>query len=497
MADDKKPGDDAKKPTVRTPTAQEQEMARAWFDKAKQAIAASNFDYGIKLLLDCCKRDPGNLEYRKHLRATEKLKYNNNGRGKAMGWLTVGSARARIKAALASKNYARAIDEAESVLRSNPWDVAAQMGLAEACEALGLLDVAVFTLADARQKVPNDVNLNRALARVFEKRGNYSQAMALWELIRKAKPTDQEAQEKIKNLAAHDTIARGQYEAAAGLPGKPGEAPAEAQPGGAPAPPPSPLLARRNAPAQRAQPTDRVSREAAPLQARLESDPTNTITYLQLAAVYRRVNDLEQARAVLQKGLGPTGNAFELAQELADLDIETFRRDLSTAEERLKGSPTNPDLRANRDRLRKEVLARELDLHRRKAERFPTELAHRYHVGVRLLQLGQVDEAIQELQKSRADPRYRWQSLLYLGKGFKARNNWRLAQRSFEDALQALPAGDSEHRKDLLFELATGCAAAGDYSHAVDVGHDLANLDFAFRDIGRLLDDWQAKVEKD
>ena len=62
-------------------------------------------------------------------------------------------------------------------------------------------------------------------------------------------------------------------------------------------------------------------------------------------------------------------------------------------------------------------------------------MSHRYEVGVRLLRGGQIDEAIQELQAARGDPRLRWQSLIQLGHCFKARNNWRLAQRNFEEAL--------------------------------------------------------------
>ena len=47
---------------------------------------------------------------------------------------------------------------------------------------------------------------------VLEKRGNFAQAIKLWELVRQANPTDLEAQHKVKDLAASDTIARGGYE---------------------------------------------------------------------------------------------------------------------------------------------------------------------------------------------------------------------------------------------------------------------------------------------
>ena len=282
--------------------------------------------------------------------------------------------------------------------------------------------------------------------------------------MRKARPADQEADRKLKDLAVSETIHRGNYEEAvadAGAASKPGGGETSSDlvrsqeyrvAGAAPKP-----VGDGAAPA----PTDRAGREAAPIRARLQNDLANSGLYLQLAAVYRRNGDLEQARAVLQEGLGPSGNAFELAAELTDLEIEPFRQNLALTEERYKAAPDN-ELRTLRLRLRKEINTRELELHRRKAERFPTEMSHRYEVGVRLLRGGQIDEAIQELQAARGDPRLRCQSQIQLGHCFKARNNWRLAQRNFEEALRLLPAGETTKKKEVLFLLAQGCAEAGD-----------------------------------
>src|SRR5260370_25768423 len=125
--------------------------------------------------------------------------------------------------------------------------------------------------------------------------------------------------------------------------------------------------------------------------------------------------------------------------------------------------------------------------------RYPTEWDHPLEFGFRLQRAGLVDEAIQELQIARGDPRSRWQTLFYLGHCFKARNNWRLAQRNFEEALQTISTGDPSKRKELLFVLAEGYAQNGDLSRAIDLGSELANEDFAYRDIGRLLDECEPR----
>ena len=43
--------------------------------------------------------------------------------------------------------------------------------------------------------------------------------------------------------------------------------------------------------------------------------------------------------------------------------------------------------------------------------------------------------------------------------------------------------------------LAEGYAQNGDLARAIDLGTELANEDFSYRDIGRLLDEWQARVQ--
>ncbi len=484
------------------PTPEQRRVAAGQFERANQVVATGNYDYGIRLYLSCCKLEPANLIYRQSLRRTEKAKFANNLRGSWHARWSTWSGKARVKAALGARDYLKVLDFGEHVLTRNPWDVGVQMDMAGAADALGLLDVAVWCLEQARQKTARDPALNRALARLYEKRGNFTQAMALWQMIKIDNPDDMEAVHKIKDMAAHDTIARGKYEggvggaevaAGAAPPGQ--SSPAAAN---TPLPPTGPGAAKdAAAKGEKGDTTSsadhRVAREAAILRSRIEADRTNVNGYLQLAAVYRRVGLLDKARAVLNDGLGPTGNAFELALELADLDIEPFRQNLVVTEEKLRESPDDENLRRIRLRLRKEVNTRELDFFRQKAERFPTELGLRFEVGVRLLRAGQYDEAIQMLQTARTDPRFRWQSMLWLGHCFKARNNWRLAQRNFEEALQNLPNGETAARKDILFLLAQGFADEGDLARAVDLGHELANIDFSYRNIGQLIDEWQQK----
>jgi tetratricopeptide (TPR) repeat protein len=492
-------------PQLPQPTDEQRRIAAGQFERANQVISTGNYDYGIQLLLTCCKLDPGNLIYRQALRRTEKRKYNNNQHGSRLAFLTNGLRVAKMQTALARHEYLQVLTLAEQVLLRNPWDVGTQLAMAQAADELGLVDLAVWTLEQARQKDSKHAKVNRHLARLYERRGNFAQAIALWELIRKTLPNDEEASNKSKDLSAKDTIARGRYEQA--ITDRVADEEIEAEE----AAPSSPRVRENSSSRARdgssprvreqpvempAAPADRVAHEAAVIQNRIQADPTNYRLHLQLASLYRRADRLGEARIALQEGLQMTGNHFELALELADLEIEPFRKNLTLTTDKLRREGSSHELEKIRIKLLKEINTRELDMYRQKAERYPTELGHRYELGVRLLRANQTDEAIRELQAARADPHHQWRSLYFLGFCFKNRNNWRLAQRNFEEALKNLPNGEEDTRKEILFQLAQGSADAGDLAHAVELGYELANLDFAYRDIGKLLDDWQTRLQQ-
>ncbi|MFL5340013.1 MAG: tetratricopeptide repeat protein [Gemmataceae bacterium] len=467
------------------------------FERANQVISTGDFDYGIQLLLTCCKMDPINLTYRQALRRTQKAKFKNNMRGSRFAMLSTSAGKARLKASKRSKEFLKVLEQGEEVLVRNPWDLGTQLDMAEAADGLGLLDLAVWILEQARQRDGQDANLNRSLARLYEKRGSFSQAIALWELVRQAEPHDAEAQNKGKDLAANETISRGRYERTIQRHDN-DEDSAEQET--------EEVAAKREA--TDLAPIDRVAREAAPLLAKIAQGPSEPLPYLQLAAVYTRAGRYDEARDVLTNGLGPTGQHFQIRIELMELDLEPFRRNLAITEAKLAELPPTGDsddaeafeqeheLRRIRLRLLKEINARELELFRLKADRYPNDMSHRIELGLRLLRAGLVDEAIAELQHARKDQRHQWRALMYLGFSFKSRQNWRLAQRNFEESLDHIPPSEENQRKEVMYQLATGHAEAGELQAAIDIAHELANLDFAYREIGRLLDEWQDKLQK-
>ncbi len=475
-------------------TPEQRRAAQGQFERANQVLKGGDHDYGLQLLLTCSKLDPANIMYRQALRQAQRARYQNNERGQPLAYVRSLFGRLRLKRAMMRGDYQEALVQAELILMRNPWDLGTHLVMANAFEELDWSDHALWTLEQIRPIHPKNPKVNRPLAQLYEKRGNFNQAITLWELVRAAVPTDLEAQRKAKDLSASAAIAKGRYEEAlAGTALSPME---EAEAENATAEEPALTETPAFAPAPSLSGEQRYPREIAHIVERIKTNPRVANGYLQLAEFYKKADQLEKAKETLQQGLGPTGNSFEITQELFDLDIEPFRRNLVIAEERLKKKPDDPQLEQVRAKLAKEINTRELEFHRRRSDRSPTDTAARFEMGLRLLRVGQIDEAIKELQTVRNDPRHHGKALFYLGMCFKSRNNIRLAQRNLEEALQQLGTSDTALRKEAMYLLALGYVETGELQRALDLGSDLANLDFNYKNIGTLLDDWQAKVAK-
>ncbi len=481
----------------------EQRLAAAGqFERANQVLTTGNLEYGMQLLLNCCLIDPANPTYRQALRQAQKAKYKHNLIGQKMAVLMTLRAKLKLKTAQQRSEWVKVLECAEPVFMRNPWDLGTHLAMAEAFDELGVQGMAIWTLDQIRQVDGDNPKINRPLARLFEKTGNFTAATALWEKVRIAVPDDLEAQRKFKDLAASATIAKGRYEdalrgtAPTPLKGIPEDAERRARRRG------------RDSRAANARATDGngyAAREPAATKAgskfRVKSPPLSprsrpippipmaTCTWRRFSAAPTSLTRPARSGAAL----GPTANSFEIAMELIDLEIEPFRRDLAIAEEKLSRQPVNPELQACAGDWPRKSPRVSWTIFAINPIAFPprTPIAWKWACGScaagKSTKRSGNSRRFVPIAATRARPCL--SRLLFSG-----RNNWRLAQRNFEEALGQLTPAD-EVRKEILYELAKGYAASGDLTRAIDMACELANIDFNYKDIGKLLDDWNANVE--
>ncbi|MGH7171793.1 MAG: protein kinase domain-containing protein [Gemmataceae bacterium] len=187
------------------------QTAARQYQRAEEARANGNLDYAIELLLKCVKFDPVSIVYRQALREASRSAAQQRGLGGWFASLTTMATRARVMAARRTRLFRKVLDDGEEVLVRDPGDVKTQMAMAESAVELGLDHLAVWMLVELRRQDPRHLPAHRFLASIYERQRQYGDAIAAWDELRKVAPDDAEAAKKVKDLAASETIARGNY----------------------------------------------------------------------------------------------------------------------------------------------------------------------------------------------------------------------------------------------------------------------------------------------
>jgi hypothetical protein len=461
-----------------TPTALQQKAAKEQFALAARLLTKNNFADAIELIRACCRLDPANLQYRSGLRGVEKQAAKNGS-----GWLSKAALKTKHKMAKMRHAHADVLELGEAILAQDPADIACQLDMADSAMALGLPDVALWILKFARQQESSDA-VNLALAKVFEHMEEFQKAIALLQQISPAYHDHAELQQRIKDLMANDSIRRAMD--AKEPPQSVNDT--DQMPAADPTKTATPVVSALNI---------RQSRDIEKQRTRIAADPTNVSNYMALVALLRRAGDLNQCRDVLREGLKAAGDHFELKLAVADLTIEHKRQAIAEIEQRIKTDPNDGSLRSARSALLQELTRSELQYYREKVKYEAGDPSPRFELAVRLYRAGLFQDAVRELQVTRESPRFQWQSLAYLGLSFEKMKVWPLAQRNLKEALQKLPAEEQDWRKRILFHLAQGVAAAGELAEAIQLGYELANLDFTYREIDRLIAQWREQQNEE
>lgn len=460
-------------PTPGSAAGEIRQRAQKLYVHAMEAAKKQQYDYAIRLLREACKLCPDVLIFRRALRATERQKYGGTRRGSKFAAITTLRARARLKAALARSNLLAALEACEDILEANPWDVTALVTEADILDQLGYTESAVWVAETAVGANQNDPQANRKLAELYEKVGEYSRAISLWERVKQLCPEDKEAASRVKNLAAAETIQRGGYDHAEHVQDVLVQQPEEASEG--------------EVPAAGTKGEDRL----AELRRRIEADPTDVEACLELSRRLRELRRWDEAARLVERSLHATGGHPDLQTELADIEIDRLRYDLAVAQSQLASDPDNPARREKVAELERRLNDYELREYRRRSERFPTDRRLKCEYAKRLARAGLYDEAISILQQIRQDPRVRLEALMWLGHCFFAKKLHRLAERSYREALDLLRDSggrDEEALKEVHYLLGRTYEEMGNREEAQKHFEEVAALDYGYRDVARRLE---------
>ena len=374
-----------------------------------------------------------------------------------------------------NSNPAEALALAEQVLNADARNGIAHKIIVQAAEALDMPRTAVMSLEVLWEQNPKDKNTTIKFAEFLGKIGEVKLAERILIELQTALPTDPDVNQALKNSSAARTLDEGGYHQA--------EAEGSSY---------RDILrnedeARALEQEQRVQKTEDASeRLIHEYETRLKTDAKNPKLMRSLAELYTQKKQFDRATEWYAKlKAADQGHDASLDQAIAQVAVKK----LDAQAEQL--DPTAPDFAEQTERLQQEKLAFQLSESQKRVEKYPTDMAFRFELGVLLFQAGKISEAQKEFQKAQSNPNKRIAALNYLAQCFSKRKIFDLAASTLQDAIKEKLVFDDE-KKDLIYNLGVVFESMGKKEDAIEQFKVIYKVDTSYRDVEAKVDAYYA-----
>jgi tetratricopeptide (TPR) repeat protein len=449
---------------------------RLLFQKGNDALIRDNFDYAVDLFNQVLQKEPALFDARKALRAAQNKKSGGGGFFKK-AWGTASSSPLVAKGQFALRNDpAEALQIAEQILNNDPANSGAHKIVIEAATALELPRTAVLSLEILHRNSPKDKDLVIRFAEALAEIGETSRAeRVLVEFARNA-PRDGDILQALKNVSARHTLNEGGYEALASGEGSYRDILKNEKEAAA--------LEQEN----RVHKSEDVAKNLVEeTEARLKAEPGNVKLMRSLAELYTQKNQFDRALAYYDQIKATDSGAADstLDRAIAEVKVKQFEAELSGLDQ------TSPEYAEKAAALQAEKLNFQMADCKRRVEKFPTDLALRYEMGVLYFQAGKIGEAIQELQKAQQNPHKRIAAMNYLAQCFAKRKMFDLGAKTLQNAIKEKLVFDDE-KKDLIYNLGCIFESMEKKEEAVEQFKQIYEVDIGYKDVAAKVDAYYA-----
>jgi tetratricopeptide (TPR) repeat protein len=447
---------------------------RVLFNKGSEALSRENYDYAIALFNQVLEKEPGFFECRKALREAQFRKAGDGGSGFFKKMLSgAGSSPQVAKAKMAmNKNPAEALAIAEQILNGDPNSSAAHHLIVAAAQALDLPHTGVLSLETLLKNSPKNKGLAIEFAEALAASGGDASRgeQILSELLR-ARPGDGELSKALKNLSAQKTMDKGGYSSLEGGQGSYRD-----------------ILKNKEEAVSLEQEKrvvkaeDVAERLIGEYEARLETEPKNLKLVRSLAELYTQKKQFDRSLALFDRiRNSEMGNDPSLERAIADTVVRRFAYQAEQLD------PSAPDYAEQSAKIQAEKVNFQITECQKRVEKYPTDLAIRFEMGMLYFQAGKFSEAIAEFQKAQQNPHKRGAAMSYLAQCFAKRKMFDLAARTLQNAIKEKPVFDDE-KKDLIYNLGCVLESMGKKEEAIEQFKQIYEMDAGYKDVS-------AKVE--
>jgi tetratricopeptide (TPR) repeat protein len=370
------------------------------------------------------------------------------------------------------RNPVDALPIGEKILNSDPTSSAGHRLIADAALAMEMPRTAVMSLEVLFKNSPKDKKTAIQFANLLAEIGEADRGERILMEAAAAAPNDAELHQAVKDLSARKTLSGGGYDKIADGQGSyrdilRNETEAVS-------------LEQQN----RAQKTeDQGQRLIQEYEARLKTEPNNLKLLRNVADLYTEKKQFDLALKYYEKIKATDTGSSDPTIDAAIARTKTRRFDFQI--EQLDA--TAPDYTDRVAQLTAEKQVFRIEECRKRVEKFPTDLAIRYEMGILYFDAGKITEAIQEFQKAQNNPNKRLAAMNYLAQCYASRKMYELAARTLQSAITEKPIFD-EQKKELIYNLGTVLEAMDKKEEAIKQFELIYAVDIGYKDVGPKVD---------
>ena len=451
------------------------EKARKWFEHAKTSADSFNFDYALHCYATGLKLDPGTMSA--HVAMLEAaVKYVNNGGKPAAGREIRSFEDGTLVGKFVASEFDWMKDLKSAKLALRTLGAAVKAGQ---LEYGNWISPRVLTLIRS-QKRQSKSQLLEAM-NLFREVGAWEESLTVGEMARDLDPSDNELTAELKNLTAQRAMDEGRYDEGLGEEGSFRQSIRDIDR--------QKVLLEEESLAAGATVEERNLERARIAYEENPMSPDVINKYAQLIKKQATPEAEERAYQIYMKGFEDVGE-YRFRMFAGNIRIEQLERRVRQLDERLKENADDESAKAERERVRDEMLELQSAEYTERITKYPTDRFRKFDLGVVLYDLGKYGEAMEQFQASKDEPKLRVRAGHLLGRCFLQEQWYPEAIGEFEEALSVIDVTERERELGIKYDLMCALLASAREDDSIDLAKqakefcsEIARKNIAYRDI--------------
>ncbi len=445
---------------------EDQQRAKAFFDKAKTVAETGQYDYAIAMFLSGLSYDPDSIEAHQSLRDCAMRRKAAGGKG--LGMMD------RMKMMRSSKDPKQDMLSAEKGLAYDPGNTDFMLQVLQNAYKAGFYDTCLWIApillkANAEMKNP-DAAKYIALKDVYRDLKRFREAVEACQLAMRLKPDEMELEAELKNLGAQETMYGAGYAAGGNF---------------------RTTMRNKESQDQNIQQQkdvvsgDVMSRSIQDAEAEYARDSGDAAKLNRLVDALLRTEDFEyenRAIEVLEEAYGRT-KVFAYRQRIGRIKMAQMSRMERSMRADAEANKKDEKLRQEYEQFRTEQIELELNEYQLWLEHYPTNLELKYELAVRMFALKRFDEAIPLFQQARDDPKKRVDGSIGLGRAFLEAGFVDEAVDTLQVVIDDYQLKGDDRSKLMYYWQGRAFEAKGTIDQALKRYSQVAQWEFTYKDV--------------